>query len=961
MTKYLLKRILHGLISVVIVVMAIMLLVYNCIDRNKIFNQDPQIQKKSANQRVLYKYQQWEAYGYLDYVPYSDWLSGLVESGELTEEQKNEAASIGTTSKKDSPFVAEYVAKFTEYYKSKGYTIERDDAVYQSGSEVTKYADWLNKRIKDSGFVESVKQSASQLGKTPEEDDVVAAEFASVFTQIYESYGYTVQRSEDNIKITANKITYAEWLDKLVERGELSEEDKASVSSPGNTPEEDSEAAASYISQFTEFFESLGYNVNRNGADITAEVKPVVKYSEWLDGLVQKGKLSESDREEAAQLGETAKKDSASAAKYIKEFTSIYEAGGFRVDRGETDLEAVLPDNYVDWINYYIESGKYKDTFLEKAKEYGQTDEDDSPFAAKYVAEFYESFKGLENYRVERRAANLQANLGTIKYKEWIEQYFEENEEEILQLIDEINATLDSSATKVTISDYKKEASTLGLTPDEDDGAASVFVQKFTEYYEELGYTVERWNWDKELNASVKVVTYSQWLDELVENGELSAEDREEAGKLGRKAEEDNPLAASYIEKFKTTFEEQEYTVSRKDTILRSRQLKLAKGGKQVLFAYKNKPITDRMWNYFKGLISIDNIHYASEVKGTRGLTFTWKDPAYGGEKFSPAIMGNGTKYKYLLYFDDQFPFVHQNLVTIKLGLSYSIKLNYDVWDTMVQPQGRDIKSEIYYPNDFVETAADDMHSLRYKEGSYNEKDPFITRRYVDNYTKTDSSKDGLSKMAYSFIIGVIASVMSYLIGIPVGLLMSRYQNKLIDKIGTMYIIFIIAVPSLAYIFMFRSIGLSMGLPITFNGQVALSFVLPIVSIALKEIGGLMRWSRRYMIDQKNADYVKFARSGGLSESEIFRKHILKNAMVIIVHGIPGTILAALIGAIVTERVYTVPGTGGMLVNAISAYDNSAIVGIAMFYALLSVISLILGDIFMSFVDPRISFTSKGR
>ena len=83
--------------------------------------------------------------------------------------------------------------------------------------------------------------------------------------------------------------------------------------------------------------------------------------------------------------------------------------------------------------------------------------------------------------------------------------------------------------------------------------------------------------------------------------------------------------------------------------------------------------------------------------------------------------------------------------------------------------------------------------------------------------------------------------------------------------------------------------------------------------------------------------------------------------MIIIVHGIPGTILGTLIGAIITERVYTVPGTGGMLVNAIMAYDNSAIVGVALFYALLSVTSLILGDVLMATIDPRISFTSKGR
>jgi oligopeptide transport system permease protein len=115
------------------------------------------------------------------------------------------------------------------------------------------------------------------------------------------------------------------------------------------------------------------------------------------------------------------------------------------------------------------------------------------------------------------------------------------------------------------------------------------------------------------------------------------------------------------------------------------------------------------------------------------------------------------------------------------------------------------------------------------------------------------------------------------------------------------------------------------------------------------------------MIDQMNSDYVKFARSGGLSENEIFRKHILKNAAIPIIHGIPGAILGSVVGGIITERVYVVPGTGNLLTSAINAYDNGVIVGITLFYATITIVSLILGDILMSMVDPRISFTTKAR
>ena len=115
------------------------------------------------------------------------------------------------------------------------------------------------------------------------------------------------------------------------------------------------------------------------------------------------------------------------------------------------------------------------------------------------------------------------------------------------------------------------------------------------------------------------------------------------------------------------------------------------------------------------------------------------------------------------------------------------------------------------------------------------------------------------------------------------------------------------------------------------------------------------------MVDQMNSDYVKFARAEGLSEFEIFTKHIFKNAAIPITHGIPNTIIMALSGSIMMERIYTIPGVGGLLVEAIGAYDNAVIVGVAFFYGVLSIISAILGDITMAIMDPRISYTSKAR
>ena len=324
--------------------------------------------------------------------------------------------------------------------------------------------------------------------------------------------------------------------------------------------------------------------------------------------------------------------------------------------------------------------------------------------------------------------------------------------------------------------------------------------------------------------------------------------------------------------------------------------------------------------------------------------------------------MGNGTMNKYLVYCNDEFPYVHQNLLTLNLGKSFSVTRGIDVFDTMTNKQGGFNRSVITYPSGVVEETADDLHTLSYVENSLNVSD-LNQKYYVDDYTSVVTRRAGLSKMGYSFTIGIISVIIAYVLAMPLGVLMALKKDKFLDKLGTFYIVFITAVPSLGYIFIFRAIGSRFGMPTTFNmdNPTTLMYVLPIISLALPSVANLMKWLRRYMIDQMNSDYVKFARSGGLSEGEIFSKHILKNAIIPIVHGIPASVLFAMTGAIITERVYLVPGIGNVLTTAINAYDNGVIVGVTLFYAVISVTAVILGDILMSVMDPRISFTSKAR
>ena len=147
----------------------------------------------------------------------------------------------------------------------------------------------------------------------------------------------------------------------------------------------------------------------------------------------------------------------------------------------------------------------------------------------------------------------------------------------------------------------------------------------------------------------IDYVTYEEYIASLVASGELDSSELEKIQDLGKKAEDDSETVAEYVKKFSEYYESKGYTIVRLDAITIKKGRKYADGGQEALFAYRDKPLLSRLAGYFTGIVDIDSIHYVDDSIdiGKRGISFTLHDPAYGGEKFSPALIGNGTKYKF--------------------------------------------------------------------------------------------------------------------------------------------------------------------------------------------------------------------------------------------------------------------------------------------------------------------------
>ena len=215
-------------------------------------------------------------------------------------------------------------------------------------------------------------------------------------------------------------------------------------------------------------------------------------------------------------------------------------------------------------------------------------------------------------------------------------------------------------------------------------------------------------------------------------------------------------------------------------------------------------------------------------------------------------------------------------------------------------------------------------------------------------------------KAPISIKLGVMSMALSLLMGIPLGTAMARNKGKFWDKIGTMYIVFINAVPAAVYYIFIQMYGTSaLGISMLFDMNDPVTWILPVFSMALGNTAYYAMWLRRYMVDEMNKDYVRLARAKGVSGQNIMMKHVLRNAFVPMIQYIPTSLLYTVCGSIYIESLYSIPGMGGLLVDVIGRQDNPMVQAIVMIYSCIGIVGLLLGDLLMGLIDPRISFVKK--
>ena len=221
-------------------------------------------------------------------------------------------------------------------------------------------------------------------------------------------------------------------------------------------------------------------------------------------------------------------------------------------------------------------------------------------------------------------------------------------------------------------------------------------------------------------------------------------------------------------------------------------------------------------------------------------------------------------------------------------------------------------------------------------------------------------SKILASKIPVSLELGLYSQILAIVAGIPLGALMAHAKGKIWDKLGTGFIVLVQALPSAIYHLILQLYGTSLtGLPLIYSPSNPVSMILPIISISLGSIAGYAMWMRRYMLDNMNMDYVKLAQAKGVSGRDVMMKHVFRNAFVPMAQFLPGSILMTIVGSIYVEHLYSIPGTGGLLIDVIQRQDNAMVQVLVLLYSAIGILGMFLGDFFMGLLDPRIKL-AKG-
>ena len=242
--------------------------------------------------------------------------------------------------------------------------------------------------------------------------------------------------------------------------------------------------------------------------------------------------------------------------------------------------------------------------------------------------------------------------------------------------------------------------------------------------------------------------------------------------------------------------------------------------------------------------------------------------------------------------------------------------------------------------------------------------------------TYTNRSVSDIIRLAFpvSADLGLRALCFAVIAGILLGIGAALHHGKALDHISSVVAIIGISIPSFVLGTLLQAalgLWLSGWVKETFHTSFQLfpisrweSFrytILPSFALGLGSIATITRLMRSSMLDVISQDYVKTARSKGISNTAVVWRHEVRNALMPVVTVVGRMVGTICTGSFVIESLFAVPGLGKYYVNSVTARDYTLTMGLTVFYAIFVVASTLLVDILYCVIDPRVRLSGKGR
>ena len=225
-----------------------------------------------------------------------------------------------------------------------------------------------------------------------------------------------------------------------------------------------------------------------------------------------------------------------------------------------------------------------------------------------------------------------------------------------------------------------------------------------------------------------------------------------------------------------------------------------------------------------------------------------------------------------------------------------------------------------------------------------------------------------VTKMPPTMLVNLYSILWTIRVGIALGIFAALKKNSLIDYgISTLTMV-TISVPSFVYAFLVQyifSYKLSW-FPFLMNSgeeyftwPMFVSMLPAVLSLSFGTIAGFTRTTRAELTEVLTSDFMLLARTKGLTKSQATVRHAMKNCMVVVLPSIFGSFIGILSGSMIIERIFGVPGIGGLTLNAINGRDYNIFMLTTCFYTAIGLAASLVVDISYGFIDPRIRMGSK--